>query len=113
MNRNGRADRFKERVREWSGVLDVSCRSIALRSMRAKWASCSTAGRFTFDRDVLDLSRDLQDYVIVHELVHFHVPNHGRLWKSLMTAHLGNYERLDTLLKRAHTAKVLPSRLGS
>ena len=38
---------------------------------------------------------DLQDYVIVHELLHFHVPNHGRLWKSLMRAHLGDYERSE------------------
>jgi HsdM N-terminal domain/Protein of unknown function DUF45 len=26
--------------------------------------------------------------VIVHELLHFSVPNHGKLWKSLMRAHL-------------------------
>jgi hypothetical protein len=31
--------------------------------------------------------------VIVHELLHFYVPNHGKLWKSLMRAHLGDYER--------------------
>ena len=43
---------------------------------------------------------DLQDYVIVHELLHFHVPNHGRLWKSLMRAHLGDYERSERKLKK-------------
>jgi hypothetical protein len=26
---------------------------------------------------------------MVHELLHFSVPNHGKLWKSLMRAHLG------------------------
>jgi hypothetical protein len=41
----------------------------------------------------------LWDYVIVHELLHFFVPNHGKLWKSLMRAHLGNYESSETLLK--------------
>ncbi len=40
------------------------------------------------------------DYVIVHELLHFRVPNHGKLWKSLMRAHLGNYERQEARLKR-------------
>lgn len=24
----------------------------------------------------------------VHELLHFRIPNHGKLWKSLMRAHL-------------------------
>ena len=40
------------------------------------------------------------DYVIVHELLHFFVPNHGRLWKSLMRAHLGAYEAHEDELKR-------------
>ena len=43
---------------------------------------------------------DLQDYVIVHELLHVEVPNHGKLWKSLMRAHLGDYESLESRLKR-------------
>jgi predicted metal-dependent hydrolase len=32
------------------------------------------------------LHRELADYVIVHELLHLYVPNHGKLWKSLMRA---------------------------
>ncbi len=39
------------------------------------------------------------DYVIVHELLHFRVPNHGKLWKSLMRAHLGDYEQQEERLK--------------
>ena len=42
---------------------------------------------------------DLQDYVIVHELLHVSVPNHGKLWKSLMRAHLGDYEKFEDALK--------------
>ncbi len=39
--------------------------------------------------------------MIVHELLHFSVPNHGKLWKSLMRAHLGDYEHLEARLKEA------------
>ena len=69
--------------------------------MRTKWASCSTAGSLQFSTDPLNLDRQVGDYVIVHELLHFSVPNHGKLWKSLMRAHLGDYERLESKLKRA------------
>jgi hypothetical protein len=48
-------------------------------------------------------SRAVGDYVIVHELLHFSVPHHGKLWKSLMRAHLNDYERLDRKLKRFAT----------
>ncbi len=41
----------------------------------------------------------------VHELLHFSVPHHGKLWKSLMRAHLGDYEDLDRKLKRYATRR--------
>jgi Protein of unknown function DUF45 len=31
--------------------------------------------------DLLNLDREVGDYVIVHELLHFSVPNHGKLWR--------------------------------
>ncbi len=53
-----------------------------------------------FDSGLLSLDRRLGDYVIVHELLHFPVPNHGKLWKSLMRAHLGDYELMGRRLRR-------------
>ena len=92
---------FKTRVLEWAAKLDVRARSLAVRPMRRKWASSSTAGNLNFSSELLGLDRELGDYVIVHELLHFSVPNHGKLWKSLMRAHLGDYERLDARLRQA------------
>ena len=90
---------FKARVREWATKLDVNVQAIALRPMTNKWASCSTAGKLNFNSELLGLDQELGDFVIVHELLHFFVPNHGKLWKSLMRAHLGEYETLERRLK--------------
>ena len=68
--------------------------------MRGKWASGSTSGTLNFNAELLKLERELGDYVIVHDLLHFSVPNHGRLRKSLMRAHLGEYERHEEALQR-------------
>jgi predicted metal-dependent hydrolase len=86
---------FKARVLEWADRLGVSVRSLYVRPMRNKWASCSTAGTLSFNDELLGLGHDLCDYVIVHELLHLRVPNHGKLWKSLMRAHIGDYEKLQ------------------
>jgi len=91
---------FKRRVHGWAERLDVGVARVVIRPMRTKWASCSTSGRLTFDSALLPLSSDLQDYVIVHELLHFQAPNHGKLWKSLMRAHLGDYERCESRLRK-------------
>ena len=89
---------FKTRVKQWAQKIGVSIRSISLRTMNRKWASCSTAGNLTFDKTLLDLPIHLQDYVIVHELIHLKVPNHSQLWQCLMMAHLGDYQTLEAQL---------------
>jgi predicted metal-dependent hydrolase len=91
---------FKARVFTWADKLDVKVRSLYVRPMRNKWASCSTAGTLSFNDELLGLDRKLGDYVIVHELLHFSVPNHGKLWKSLMRAHLGDYEKAARRLQQ-------------
>lgn len=95
----GKTD-FKERVRGWAERLDARVTSVSVRPMTTKWASYSTTGRLTFDVILLAVREELQDYVIVHELLHFQAPNHGKLWKSLMRAHLGEYERLERELRQ-------------
>lgn len=99
-NRDKARQRLVERTREWALRLDTRVQAVTIRKMSRKWASCSTAGRLTFDESLLWRPRDLQDYVIVHELLHVSVPNHGKLWKSLMRAHLGDYEALEARLRR-------------
>lgn len=98
-------EEFKARVLQWAGKLDVRVRALTIRSMRNKWASCSTAGNLTFNSELLALGRKLGDYVIVHELLHFSIPNHGKLWKSVMHVHLGDYGHLEKRLRVPATAR--------
>jgi predicted metal-dependent hydrolase len=92
-------EQFKNRVLEWATKLEVKAHSIYVRPMRRKWASCSTAGTLSFNDELLGMDTKLGDYVIVHELLHFSVPNHGKLWKALMRVHLGNWEKIEQRLK--------------
>lgn len=87
-------DEFKDRVLEWAGKLGIEVRALSVRPMRNKWASCSLQGNLNFNVELVALDREIGDYVIVHELLHFFVPNHGKLWRSLMRAHLGDYEEV-------------------
>lgn len=97
----GRKADFKRRVHYWADKLEVQVKWLGVREMRNKWASCSTNGHLNVNSELLDLDEELWDYVIVHELLHFFVPNHGKLWKSLMQVHLGDYHKLEARLKTA------------
>jgi len=97
---------FKQRVRHWADKLNIKIVWLGVRPMRNKWASCSTAGHLNFSDELPGLKPELWDYVIVHELLHFSVPNHGKLWKSLMRVHLGEYEAHEGELKRIASNQV-------
>src|SRR5262245_58189346 len=79
---------FENRTTKRSVRLRVNPRVIRVQPMRRKWGSCSSTGTVTLARDLADEDPRFQDYVIVHELLHLRVPNHGRVFKALMTAYL-------------------------
>jgi hypothetical protein len=90
---------FKEEVYLCAEKFKVKVRQISMRIMTQKWASCSTNGIFCFNIELLGMDRSLGEYVIMHELLHYHVPNHGKLWKSLMSLHMPDHERRAEKLK--------------
>lgn len=90
---------FKEAVYIYANNIDIKVKQVALRPMTRKWASCSTNGYLNFNVELLDIDRSLGEYVILHELLHYHVPNHGKLWKSLMNTHMPDHEERNLQLK--------------
>ena len=84
-----------QRVTYWAKRLRVQPRQVRLRHMTRKWGSCSTKGIVTLDFQLTDRDQGFQDYVIVHELLHLRVPNHGKLFKSLMTMYVPDWKEHD------------------
>jgi len=87
-------EQFKSEVVRWADIMKVNPAQIRVQSMKKKWASCSNRGWVCFSTDLLLESGAFQKYVIVHELLHLQVPNHGKLFKSLMNAYLPDWEAI-------------------
>lgn len=79
---------FRSRVDHWSVQLKVAPTQVRIQAMTRKWASCSSKGRVTFCRDLMEEPTSFQDYVIAHELLHLRIPNHGKLFAATLRAHL-------------------------
>jgi predicted metal-dependent hydrolase len=90
---------FKSRVHSWAIKIRVQPKQVRVQKMTRKWASCSTKGWVTFSEDLLRELGPFQDYVIVHELLHLKVPNHGKLFKSLLSTHLPNWKQMKSIVK--------------
>ncbi|MEW6441322.1 MAG: M48 family metallopeptidase [bacterium] len=91
---------FKSELQRWAERIQVRPRRVQIQPMTRKWASCSHSGRLCFAADLLSQSAHFREVVIVHELVHLIVPNHGKLFKSMMRAYVPGWE--DTL--REHSS---------
>lgn len=81
---------FRAEIRFWAGRLEVEPAEIYVIGMRRKWASCSPRGRVTFDSELLRKPEDFRREVIIHELLHLKVPNHGQLFSALLRTHLAS-----------------------
>ena len=90
------AEIFKAEVRAWAQRIGVQPREIRLRPMKHKWGSCSTAGRLTFNTELLSQPAEFRREVIVEELLHLQIPNHGKLFQALRKAYLaGAHEQKE------------------
>lgn len=77
----------------WALRIGVRPLRVQIQPMTKKWASCSPSGRICLSKDLLSEDRAFQRVVIVHELLHLRVHNHGKLFKSLMRAYLPEWEK--------------------
>ena len=94
------AEDLRWAVRHWAARIGVKAPQIHVRQMSTKWASVSTAGRVTLSLELLDLPRELGEFVVVHELVHLLAPNHGKVFKSFMYAYMPDWQERERALQR-------------
>src|SRR5258708_13383112 len=95
------AEELRWAVRSWAARIGVKAPQVHMREMRRKWASISTEGRLTLNTELVDLPRELGEFVIVHELVHRLAPKHGQVFKSFMHAYFPACTSRPTRLKEA------------
>lgn len=88
-----RARILKDQVGWWASRIGVRPLRVQIQHMTKKWASCSSSGRICLSKDLLREDSAFQQVVIVHELLHLRVHNHGKLFKSLLNAYLPGWEK--------------------
>ena len=87
-------EELKLRTQRWAQRLKIRPKVIRVQRMTRKWGSCSERGTVSLAADLARQPAAFQDFVVVHELLHLRVPNHGQLFKALMTAHVPGWRRL-------------------
>ena len=79
---------FQAEVDAWAEKMRVRPEVIQVRPMKRKWGSCSMSGLVTFGASFLRQHPDFRKRVIVEELLRLRIPNHGKLFNTMLAAYL-------------------------
>ena len=77
---------------------------IVIKNNKTNWGSCSNKKNINLNLHLMRLPDRLIDFIIVHELVHTIIPNHGPFFKAEMRKHFHDADLLDKEIKKFKTA---------
>lgn len=89
-----------ERLEKWNAAYAFAYHNVSIKNTKSLWGSCSRKGNLNFSYKIAYLPRELQDYIVVHELCHLKEKNHSRAFWALVGRALPEYPRLRRELKR-------------
>lgn len=86
-------------VDKWSQKLDQNDFTWQIKHMRTQWGSCTKKSRILlFNLELARVPKECIEYVVVHELTHLTVGNHGKVFEALMSIRLPRWRLLRSQL---------------
>lgn len=88
-------------LRAWSAKLDLPVPALGVRRMKRRWGTCYPyRKRILLNSELAFYPPKCLEQVIVHELLHFYEPNHGKAFKKRMDMALPDWRFTAGLLKK-------------
>ena len=93
-------ERINQRVNYYAPKVGVIPHALSVRELGNRWASCSPTGDLSFHWKCMMAPQTIIDYIVVHELCHFHHLDHTDAFWNEVDKVIPNYgERKEWLRK--------------
>lgn len=89
-----------ERTQFYASKYGFSFGTIRIGNQKGRWGSCSKRGNLNFNYKIVFLPKELQDYIIIHEVCHLKEHNHSARFWSLVTKECPDWKTHRKSLKR-------------
>lgn len=94
------SERIGHRMNYYAPKVGFTPREVDVRELGNRWASCSPSGNLAFHWKCMMAPQTIIDYIVVHELCHFHHLDHTDAFWNEVDKVLPNYgERKEWLRK--------------
>lgn len=95
------------RCMELASAHGFSLNRVFMKNNKTNWGSCSNKGNINLNIQLMRLSPELADYVILHELCHLKYHNHGASFHKLLnTLCEGKEKELASQLRKNNTSSL-------
>jgi predicted metal-dependent hydrolase len=91
---------LQPRIAAFAAAMGLSYTRIWIRDLKYRWASCTPRGTLTFNWRIVQAPMIVVDYLIVHELAHFLVPNHSQDFWNIVAVQVPSGAKARDWLRR-------------
>jgi predicted metal-dependent hydrolase len=92
-----------KRLKELAGKHGFKYQNVSIKNASTRWGSCSSANNINLNLHLMRLPEHLIDYVLLHELAHTVVKNHGEKFWLLLEQCYPNARKADKEMNKYRT----------
>ena len=86
-------------VPKWEEITGLYCDSVKTKYMLTRWGTCnSKAKRIWINLQMVEKPLDCLEYIILHELTHLKIANHGKDFIGFLNEHMPDWKDKKNLL---------------
>lgn len=90
---------ISQRVEYYNKYYNFKFNRISIKNQKTLWGSCSGDGNLNFNYALIKLSKEMLDYVIVHEMCHLWEFNHSKEFWRLVGLTIPNCKKIKKEMK--------------
>ena len=99
-------DELFNRLDYFSDKYNLPYNRVAFRCQKTKWGSCSAKNNISLNVNIAYLTKELQDYILLHELVHTKIKSHSKKFWAELDRYVGDRAKVLQKELKKHRMKV-------
>ncbi len=81
-------------LKKWENIIGVTVNEVGIKKMKTKWGSCNpNSKRIWINLELAKTSIECLEYILVHEMTHFHENSHSNRFFNLLNSYMPQWNK--------------------